>query len=191
MLPFLNEVQNASKKYTVMFRGLNYGEGSQDGEFAETHNLSTDQYPCITQRAERVRVSDKVYTNPSTLHAKGQLLVIDGTDVFYGGNKVGEVTEGKKQTATVGNYIVIFPDKKYYKVPTEDDQDGEFGDMEETFEIKGLTFTASTISTEIAYKATYLGFNGDKISKTGANFPFNVGDVVTISGKKDVDSTKR
>ena len=74
MLPYLTEVKNPSKKYSVMFRGINYGEGTQDGEFAETHNLSTDKYPCITQRAARVNV--KKYNEPSTLHAKGKLLVI-------------------------------------------------------------------------------------------------------------------
>lgn len=160
MLPYLTETKNPSKKYSVVFRGLNYGEGTQEGEFAETYNLSTDQYPCITQRAERMLASE--YTSPATVHAKGQLLVIDGTDVFYGDTKVGEVTEGKKQTATIGNYIVIFPDKKYYKVPTEDDKDGEFGSMEETYKGSCLKFTASTIS---------------KIK-----FPFDTGDAVTITG---------
>ena len=160
MLPYLTETKNPSKKYSVVFRGLNYGEGTQEGEFAETYNLSTDQYPCITQRAERMLASE--YMSPTTVHAKGQLLVIDGTDVMYGGEKVGEVTAGKKQTATIGNYIVIFPDKKYYKVPTEDDKDGEFGSMEETYKGSCLKFTASTI-TKVA-------------------FPFVEGDAVTITG---------
>ena len=160
MLPYLTETRNPSKKYMVAFRGLNYGEGTQDGEFAETHNLSTDQYPCITQRA--TRVLEKEYENPTTLHAKGQLLVIDGTDVFYGDTKIGEVTEGKKQTATIGNYIVIFPDKKYYRVPTDDEPEGKFGSMEETYTASGFKFTASTIS---------------KI-----NFPFDAGDEVMITG---------
>ena len=145
-----------------MFRGINYGEGTQDGEFAETYNLSTDQYPCITQRAARVNVKD--YTKPSTLHSKGNLLVIDGTDVYYGDNKVGEVTEGKKQTATIGNYIVIFPDKKYYKVPTESDKDGTFGSMEAEYKNHGLVFTASAIT------------------RAHERFPFIKDDVVTISG---------
>lgn len=162
MLPYLSEVQKKSKKYSVVFRGLNYGEGTQDGEFAETHNLSTEQYPCITQRAERIMAGK--YTMPTTLHAKGELLVIDGADVIYGGKKVGEVTLGKKQTATIGNYIVIFPDKKYYKVPTEEDKDGEFGSMEVEYKATGLKFTTSTIS------------------KTGANFPFGKGDAITIKG---------
>ena len=148
MLPYLKEVQNPSKKYTVLFKGINYGEGTQDGEFAETYNLSTDQYPCITQRATRELVRE--YAKPTTLHGKGELLVIDGTDVYYGGEKVGEVTEGKKQTATVGNYIVIFPDKKYYKVPTEDENgekvEGEFGSMDIVVNETGLRFSASTIT---------------------------------------------
>lgn len=168
MLPYLSEVQNTSKKYTVAFRGLNYGEGTQDGEFADTHNLSTDQYPCITQRA--VRLKEKTYSNPSTLHSKGQLLVIDGTDVIYGGTKVGTVSEGKKQTATVGNYIVIFPDKVYYKVPTEDEPEGEFGNMEVTVEASGVSFTSSSI--------------------VWSKFPFSAGDVVTISGCANADNNK-
>lgn len=170
MLPYLSEVQNTTKKYSVVFRGINYGVGTQEGEFAETYNLSTDQYPCITQRAERIMASK--YTKPTTLHAKGQLLVIDEGQVWYGGNYVGDVTAGKKQTATIGNYIVIFPDKKYYKVPTEDDKDGEFGNMEVEYKIKGLKFTTSTIS------------------KSGANFPFGKGDSITIEGSSKNENNK-
>ena len=176
MLPYLSEVQNPSKKYSVVFRGINYGEGTQDGEFAETYNLSTDQYPCITQRAARLWDAD--YTKPTTLHSKGKLLVIDGTEVFYGGKKIenATVTEGKKQTATIGNYIVIFPDKKYYKVPTVDEngvmQEGVFGSMEAEYEGTGLKFTASTISKE------------------GANFPFEEGDAVTITGCSENGNNK-
>lgn len=236
MLPYLKVVQSPTKKYTVAFRGLNYGEGTQDGEFLETYNLSTDQYPCLTQRAERIKAGQ--YTSPSTLHAKGSLLVIDGTDVYYGDKKVGEVTEGKKQTATIGNYIVIFPDKKYYKVPTEDDKDGEFKEMEVTYAEGGLEFTASEIKRtkfafnegqevtisgssiegnnktaivksasdykltfeddtfaetvesgevsikveEATYKRVNLTFTTSTISGSNASFPFNKGDVVTISG---------
>ena len=198
MLPYLSAVQNKSKKYSVAFRGLNYGEGTQDGEFAETYNLSTDKYPCITQRATRVMARE--YTLPSSLHSKGNLLVIDGTDVYYGEKKIGTVTEGKKQTATIGNYIVIFPDKKYYRVPTEDDKDGEFGSMEAEIKASGLSFTASTISFKQKLTASWLDFTANtitmgtafkvqgvtfeqnSITKTGANFPFKSGDAITITG---------
>lgn len=166
ILPYLSEVQNTSKKYSVIFRGLNYGEGAQDGEFAETYNLSTDKYPCITQRAERIKAGE--YTNPHTIHAKGKLLVIDGTKVFYDGEEIegATVTEGKKQTATVGNYIVIFPDKKYYNVAEK-----KFGSMEETFTSTGLVFTSSTITAK-------------------NNFKFIEGDAVTISGCSEASNNK-
>ena len=191
MLPYLQEVQNKSKKYSVVFKGINYGENTQDGEFAETHNLSTDKYPCITQRPARLWEAN--YSKPTTIHAKGQLLVIDGTDVFYGNEKVGTVTEGRKQTATVGDYIVIFPDKKYYKVPTEDEngvkQEGEFGNMEITYEKERLRFTSSSISVlkEYTHRATTTGQPAIIFYPSSVQFPegklwFKAGDEITISG---------
>lgn len=206
MFPYLQEVSNPSKKYTVNFRGINYGEGTQDGEFADTLNLSTDQYPCITQRAARIK--DGEYASPSTLHSKGELLVIDGKDVLYGGNKVGEVEPGKKQTATVGNYIVIFPDKKYYKVPTEDDQDGEFGCMDEEiankqfkfskdtinvsyeFKEQWYDFTSSTISAGTVYKSDTLFIYDDYITFGSKVPPFKAGDLIRIEGTQYAQNSK-
>ena len=207
MFPYLQEVSNPSKKYTVNFRGINYGEGTQDGEFADTLNLSTDQYPCITQRA--ARIMDGEYASPSTLHSKGELLVIDGKDVLYGGNKVGEVEPGKKQTATVGNYIVIFPDKKYYKVPTEDDQDGEFGCMDVEialpylnfkgdtittgyeFKEKWFKFTSSTITACTTYTESNVGFNSEfDYMSLGLDQPFKVGDEIKIEGAYKPENNK-
>ena len=156
ILPYLTETSNPSKKYTVSFRGINYGEGYQDGEMVECENLSTEKYPCISQRAKRVKVSQ--FTTPHTLHAKDGIIVIDETNVFYNQTKVGEVTPGRKQTATIGNYVVIFPDKAYYNVATN-----TFGSMEETFKATGLVFTANSITT------------------TG-EFKFRDGDAVEISG---------
>lgn len=156
-LPYLSPVASASKKYVVAFRGLNLGEGYQDGEFLDCTNLSAEKSPCITQRAARALVGQ--YAIPTTLHAKDGLLVIDGTKVLYEGQEVGAVTQGRKQTVTIGNYIVIFPDKVYYDVKT-----GTFASMEETVTAKGLVFTDSTITT------------------TGEDWPFRDGDAVEISG---------
>lgn len=139
LLPYLTELQNPSKKYTVSFRGINYGEGYQDGELAECKNLSTEKYPCISQRAKRVKVGQ--YEAPQTLHTKDGIIVIDKTNVFYNETKIGEVTEGRKQTATIGNYVVIFPDKVYYNVDTK-----EFRNMEEEITVAGIAFTHNTIS---------------------------------------------
>lgn len=168
LLPYLTETPNPTKKYNVTFRGINYGEGTQDGEFSDTYNLSTDKYPCITQRAARVKTEGK-YEGATTVHTKGGLLVIAGTRVFYNGVDVGSVTEGKKQTATVGNYIVIFPDKKYINVT---DEKIEVKDMEVTYTAKGLKFTNDSITTE------------------GEVFDFKKGDGVKISGCSESDNNK-
>ena len=159
MLPILQTDNGTTKKYVVAFRGLNLGEGYQDGEFSDTRNLSSVLYPSVTQRYARQK--EGAYTAPSTLHGKDGLLVIDGTSVIYNGETVGTVTEGRKQTATVGNYVVIFPDKAYYNVAT-----GEFGSLEETYAAAAgtLTFTDGSITT------------------SGGDFPFRKGDAVTISG---------
>lgn len=156
MLPYLTDTNENTKKYIINFQGLNLGEGYQEGEFSDCKNVSSVLAPCISQRFTRVKTA--TYTAPTAMHAKEGMLVIDGTSVKYEGTTVGTVTTGRKQMATIGNYIVIFPDKKYYNVATS-----EFGSMEEIFSGSGLVFTDSTITT------------------TGT-FNFHVGDAVEITG---------
>lgn len=174
LLPYMTELENPSKKYTVSFRGINYGEGYQDGEMSECLNLSTEKYPCISQRAKRVKVGQ--YERPQTIHAKEGLLVIDGTDVFYNEKKVGMVTEGRKQTATIGNYVVIFPDKAYYNVAED-----TFGSMEETFVGSGLVFTSNTITTTDTFNFR----DGDAVKISGCVISENNKSIIVrgVSGK--------
>lgn len=158
-LPFLTPTESAAKRYIVDFRGLNYGEGYQDGELLDSRNVSTEQFPCLSQRAARTHVGQ--YEGATTLQTKNGLLVIAGTEVFYNGDVVGTVTAGRKQTAVIGNYVVIFPDKVYYNV-----DEHKFAGMEETYEAAAgtLTFTDGSITT------------------TGEDWPFRVGDAVEITG---------
>ena len=156
-LPYLQATQEATKKYSVVFRGINLGEGYVDGEFMDSTNISSEMYPCITQRAARIKEGQ--YNAPSALHAKEGLLLVDDTTVYYNGVPVGIVSAGKKQIATVGNYIVIFPDKVYYDVANN-----KFAAMEETYTATGLVFTSNSITT------------------TGNDFGFRVGDAVAITG---------
>lgn len=156
-LPYLQEIQNHSKKYIVAFRGIQYGEGWQEGELRESRNLSSGKYPCLGQRAQRIQAGS--YPGATAVHAKEGLLMIQGTDVLYKGQVVGSVTEGRKQIATVGNIICIFPDKVYYRTDTE-----VFGRMDAEYTAAGLKFTKNTITT------------------TGEDWPFRVGDAVEISG---------
>ena len=129
MLPFLNSTNDNSKKYVVAFQGLNYGEGYADGELSDCENLSSVLFPCLTQRFGRTAAG--AFTAPSAMHAKEGLVVIDGTQVIYNGETVGTVSaDGRKQLATIGNYVVIFPDKVAYNVSTK-----EFEQMDITYAV--------------------------------------------------------
>ena len=157
MLPFLSTTTKNSKKYIVTFRGINYGEAHEDGDFSESKNVSTAKYPCVSPRFGRELIG--TYAAPTSLHTKDGLMIIDGTSAIYNGTVVGNVSEGRKQMATVGNYVIIFPDKVYYNVETK-----EFGSMEASVTVTGATFTDTTITIK------------------DGSFPFRVGDAITISG---------
>ena len=162
VLPFLKDSGARTEKYIVNFRGINYGEGYAEGEFSQCENLSSEKYPCITPRRERVKVGQ--YAAPTALHTKDGMVVIDGTQVLWNGVKVGDVTEGRKQIAAVGNYVCIFPDKWYLNVADGIPEGERFQNMEAEHTSSGLVFTDSTITT------------------TGADWPFRVGDAVEITG---------
>ena len=159
MLPYMNVKGENSKKYVVSFQGINYGEGYTDGEFSESKNISVAQHPCVSQRFGRS--VQGVYAKPTSLYVKEGLLVIDGTEAKYDGAVVGTVTEGRKQMATVGNYVLIFPDKAFYNVVTK-----EFGDME----------------NKVISAANTLTFTDSEITTTGDDWTFHVGDAVSIEG---------
>ena len=170
-----------SKKYTIAFRGLNYGEGYQDGEFSDCLNVSSALYPCLTQRSGRTE--EGTYDSPTTLHAKDGLLVIDGTRVLYKGNEVGHVARGRKQIATVGNYVIIFPDKVFYNVET-----GEFGHMEVSATASAETSGAYVEEMDTCYDD--LPYKGDS-GIGGKSFVYarsvtvdQATGLVSISGKK-------
>ena len=162
VFPFLQSSSNKSEKYIVQFRGINYGESSADGELADCRNLSSERYPYITPRRERELMGRP--DAATTLHVKDGLLVIDGTDVIYKEQVIGSVTEGRKQIATVGNYVIIFPDKVYYDVEAE-----SFQSMEASFSAEGLVFADSTEESTIT-------------AAEGVTWPFRVGDAVEITG---------
>lgn len=118
MLPILREIKQNTKKYVVRFGELNLSENYQDGDFSNTLNVSSHLFPCLTQRYKRN--IGGVYEEPQAVYSKDGLLVIHNSKVMYKAKdetefvEVGTVAEGEKQIATVGKYIVIYPDKVCY-----------------------------------------------------------------------------
>lgn len=169
MLPYLNSGSENTKKYIVNFRGLNLSEGYQDGELSECKNMSSVLSPCLTQRYAREKVIAE--EGMSSLTVKGGILAIAPPYILYNGARVDAgLTQDRKSTAVVGNYVVIFPDKKYYNVET-----GEVGDMDARYEAAAgaISFTDSTIVL------------------SEGSFPFRSGDAVTISGCVDLTENNK
>lgn len=141
-LPYLNEVNETSKQYIVAFRGLNFGEGYQDGELSDCENLSSVLFPTLTQRFGRRIEETHEAVFSTALHSKDGLIVIEGAKVFYKGAQVGTLpsTTGPKQVATIGKYVVIFPDKCYLDTTTNN-----FGSLEASITSTpgGVKFTDS------------------------------------------------
>lgn len=169
MFPILHEVRQNSKKYIVRFGGLNLGEDYQDGDFSDTKNVSNMLYPTITQRFGRV--NEGVYEKPQAVYSKDGLLMIHNSKVLYRKKdetefaEVGTVTEGEKQIATVGKYIIIYPDKVYY-----DTIDNVFGNMEAEWGIWKMYVTSNSISFSPKYS-----------SDSTPPFPFKKGDGVRVT----------
>lgn len=161
-LPPLQPETTRSRQMIVEFGGINYGQEPRDGELVDSIGLTSSKYPYLAQRMGRG--NERTYDNPSALHASKQALcVVEGTSFIYNGELVqGSVlTPGEKTMVSIGQRVIIFPDKKFYDFST-----GVFGNLEEKYTsgTGQITFTANTLST------------------TGPDFKFRAGDAVEISG---------
>ena len=101
--------------------------------FYDEKNMSSDLYPVIAPRGRRGIV--RSFTKPHGLHAHDRKLAwVDGTSFYYdgsnldGSNNAMTVEDSDKQMISMGAYVLIWPDKKYYNSKT-----GEFGPLEATW----------------------------------------------------------
>lgn len=117
MLPMLRNEGGNVKKEMVQFRGLNYSDLTRDGDLKDCINLSTRRYPFLTTRKKRVHLPE--HDGATAMTVRGELVVLKGTDLYYGGEIVGKLSEGEKQFAVVNTKLCIFPDKKYLDLNTK------------------------------------------------------------------------
>lgn len=159
-LPLMKNREQASKRHIIEFKGYNANPVIEEGEMSDTWNLSTREYPCISPRLPRKMVKEGL-TAPTALFGKTKLSYVDGTLFYYDGTSKGTVTAGEKQMASIGDKIIIFPDKTYYDISAD-----EYGTLDKTYTSSAnqITFATNTITT------------------TGVDFNFRVGDAIKISG---------
>lgn len=131
-LPMLTPT-NTSRVMTDTWRGYNHNIKILDGELYDDENLTTDYYPVLGVRKPRGLV--KTLTNPGGLMEKDALCYVANGTLYVNDlpTALTGLSNGEKQLVSMGAYIVIFPDKRYYN--TEDPSD--FGYMEADWSITG------------------------------------------------------
>lgn len=122
-LPVLRTDVTRSKKYIISFGGINRTGNAREGELWDSENLSADEAPYLYQSGEKEKVAQ--FVSPTCVFAHNGIYVLDGTELKFKSESDSEfvtkmtLEEGKKQVAKVGDYICIFPDKKYYDVKNQ------------------------------------------------------------------------
>ena len=168
-LPSMKYSDGIVKGKQIKFGGMNHSRGAGDGELWDMRNLTSDHYPLLATRAPRLKY--RTLTAPGGLFSWDGLCWVDGTSFYFRGEEKGKVAEGEKTFASMGAYVIIFPDKCYYNVDT-----GEFGSMEAKWTGNELTFGDGLLYGEAA--------EANAIECEGVNWAdyFNTGDAVTIAG---------
>lgn len=168
-LPSLVYADGITKGQQVKFGGLNHNLGAGDGELWDMRNLTSDYYPLLATRGQRMLY--KTLAAPGGLFSWDGLAWVDGTGFYFNGEKKGTVAAGRKIFAALGAYIIIWPDKDWYNTLT-----GEFGQLEATWSGTSLTFTNGKLYEEDA--------DANCIQASGVKWEdyFRAGDAVTIEG---------
>ena len=131
-LPQLNQT-NKTQLLQEEFRGLNHNNYLDETELYDMKNMSVDNYPFASPRKKRGVFKTKdgstfgkfTYDTGMTSYCNGiatkqGFCFVEGNRFYYKSNDdniyhdIGEVEDGEKQFVSLGAYILIFPDKKYF-----------------------------------------------------------------------------
>lgn len=131
LLPRLNEIQQ-SRDFIDTFGGYNHNIRISEAEFYDMKNLTSTYYPVLAPREKRGKYepasSGEHHING--LLAKDTLCYVDGNDFYVGNSRIEGINLDSGETArrkliSMGAYVIILPDKKYYNIKS-----GEYGNIE-------------------------------------------------------------
>lgn len=115
-------VQQTYRDVTDVFGGYNHHPKIADGEFYDMTNLSSDNYPLLSNR-ERRGLAHRSSTLQGIMEFSEKLVYVDDGTLYYDGEatSISGLSAGDKQLVGMGAYICIFPDKVYYNTadPTD------------------------------------------------------------------------
>jgi len=144
-LPLLDDVTR-DRKTIAAFGGYNHSPQIADNEFDGMKNMSSSYYPRISTRSKRGIFTE--IANPYGLAAKSNLFWVDGSTLYHNGVAVEGLTlaENAKQMVSMGGYLLIWPDKKYYNTA-----DQTYGNLEASITIDTQVICTLTKADGAAY----------------------------------------
>ena len=115
--PIVNEVTRYREMVNA-FGGYNHQISCEEGQFFDMKNMTSQYYPVLSPRQNRGIV--RKLNNPQGILDKEELMWIDSGKLFVNGEEVAldGVTlssEGAKTMAKMGAYVIIMPDKVWYR----------------------------------------------------------------------------
>lgn len=138
-MPFLPEIptwDNATIN-TQTFLGLNRGLSIGDGEMADMLNMSSDSFPVLGTRRPRGLPTMETKDAPTEFDGEisgmlgtDRLIICHGEKVYVDGREIplklsADPAMGNKKLVSMGAYVCIWPDKKFFNINNFDD----YGDM--------------------------------------------------------------
>lgn len=97
-LPFLQSMSAPQERDVMEFKGINFNAVRSDGEMADMHNLSCDEYPILTQRKGRKAISDTLIDPTNILVKTDKLACVSRKNYLaigdtFGGGKVAYILQ--------------------------------------------------------------------------------------------------
>ena len=94
-LPNMRYADRITKEKQVKFGGLNHTYGAGDGELWDMKNLTSDHYPLLATRMQRMKIHQ--LSASGGIYCREKLCWVDGRDFYYDGAKKGTLpTAGQK-----------------------------------------------------------------------------------------------
>lgn len=122
-LPWLDG-KNRQTVATDVFGGINRGMKVLDGEWHDTLNTGSSEYPVFAQRKKRGIV--RTIENPLGLTAKEHLCYVDGDKLIYNGEAVEGIAltagDAPRQLISMGAYVIVWPDAVYFNTADPEDK---------------------------------------------------------------------
>ena len=123
----INEILKPAEERIIEFKGLNRRSVVAEGEMSDMWNLTSDNYPVLTQRKPRGLLANPPgVIRPLQLlskYGKIAMIAVNGSGVgfYYDGALVSQVTGLSESTrmVSINNRVCFFPEKKMVDITSQ------------------------------------------------------------------------